>query len=191
MDTIKLKLNRANSLLAKLRYYVHSKLLKTIYSAIFESHLRYGCQLWGQAQTQAINNIEKIQNKALRIINFKGPWESIAPLYKESKIFKLKDIVLLNNLQFVYDQINKNLPKSFHTLFTLKTEQHRHNTRGNSLNVPPVKTTTYGSNSVTSCAIRDWNKVQNQLNPEPTLPDLSGHKFLKTIKIFIADRVDL
>ena len=39
MDTIKLKLNRANSLLAKIRYDVDSKVLKTIYSALFESHL--------------------------------------------------------------------------------------------------------------------------------------------------------
>ena len=39
MDTIQLKLNRANGLLAKIRYHVDSKLLKTIYSAIFEFHL--------------------------------------------------------------------------------------------------------------------------------------------------------
>ena len=64
-----------------------------------------------------MNNIEKIQNKALQIINLKGPGESSAPLYKESNIFKLRDFVLLNNLQFAYDQINKNLPKLFHTFF--------------------------------------------------------------------------
>ena len=51
MDTTKLKLNIENSLLAKIRYHVDLKLLKTIYSAIIESYLRYGCQLWGQAQT--------------------------------------------------------------------------------------------------------------------------------------------
>ena len=73
MDAIELKLNIENSLSAKIRYHVDSKLLKTIYSAIFKSHLRYGCQLWGQAQTQVIKNIEKIQNKALQIINFKCP----------------------------------------------------------------------------------------------------------------------
>ena len=146
MHTIKLKLDRANSLLAKIRYYVDSKVLNTIYSAIFESHLLYDWQLWGQTQTQVMDSIIKIQNKALWIINFKGPSKSSAPLYKESKIFKLRDIVLLNKLKFVNDQINKNLPKSFHTFFTLKTKQHRHHMTGNSLNVPPVKTTTYGSN---------------------------------------------
>ena len=90
MHTIKLKLNRANGLLAKIRYHVDSRLLKTTYSATFESHLRYGCQLWRLTQTQDMN-------KALRKINFKGSWESSAPLYKESRIFKLKNIVLHNN----------------------------------------------------------------------------------------------
>ena len=83
------------------------------------------------------------------------------------------------------------MPKLFHTHFTLKVEQHQRNTSGNSLNVPPVKTTTYRSNSVTCFAIRDWEKLQNKLNAESALPGLSGHKFLKTIKKVIADRVDL
>ena len=59
------------------------------------------------------------------------------------------------------------------------------------MKAPPMKTTTYGSNSVTCGAIRDWNKLQNRLNPELALPNLSGHKFLKAIKKVIAGRVDL
>ena len=75
MDTVKLKLHPTNGLLAKLRHYVNPILLRTIYYAMFESHLWYGCQLWGQTQTQVLQIIEKIQNKALRITNFKNPWE--------------------------------------------------------------------------------------------------------------------
>ena len=69
----------------------------------------------------------------------------------------------------MYDQINENLAKSFHTFFSLRKEQHRHNTKKNSQNVPPVKTATYGSNSVKCCAIRNWNKLQNKLNLKLTL----------------------
>ena len=47
MDTVKLKLIRANGSLAKLRHYVNPALLRTIYFAIFEPHLWYGCQLYG------------------------------------------------------------------------------------------------------------------------------------------------
>ena len=39
MHSIKLTLNIANTLLIKIRQDVDSKLLKTMYSAIFESHL--------------------------------------------------------------------------------------------------------------------------------------------------------
>ena len=188
MDTVKLKLNRANGLLAKLRHYVNPALLRTIYYAIFEPHLRYGCQLWGQAQTQVLQNIEKIQNKALRILNFKNPWDPIEQIYKESKIFKLKDIVTISNLKFVYDQMNKLLPRVSEKFFINKTRQHLYNTRGNSLDVPQVKTTTYGSNSFTLHAIRTWNFFQNKLSTTTSLPNLTPTKFLKVIKTYISEK---
>ena len=67
-------------------------------------------------------------------------------------MFKLNDIVILTNSQKL--TIKKNLVKLFRTVFTLKSEQHQHSTRRNYLNVPLVKIT-YGSHSVTLCAIRD------------------------------------
>lgn len=39
------------------------------------------------------------------------------------------------------------------------------------MNVLPVKTTIYGSNSVTPCAVRDWKNLQNKIDPME-LPDL-------------------
>ena len=127
---------------------------------IFDTVASYG----GRSKPKSWITLKKIQNKALQLINFKGPWESSAPLYKESKIFKLKGIVLLNNLQFVYHQINKNLPKSFHTFFTLQMEKHQYNTRRNSLNVPPVKITTYGSNSIVQSEMWTSYKINLTLN---------------------------
>ena len=108
--------------ISQLRHYVNPTLLRTIYYAIFEPHLRYGCQLWGQTQTHVLQNIEKTQNKYLRILNFKNPWELIEQIYKESKIFKLKDIVTINNSKFAYDQMNKILPRVFENLLLIKPE---------------------------------------------------------------------
>ena len=45
VDTVKLKRNRENGLLATLRHYIIPILLRTIYYAIFTSHLRYRFQL--------------------------------------------------------------------------------------------------------------------------------------------------
>ena len=138
--------------------------------------------IMGQTQTQVLQNIEKVQNKALRILNFKNPWDQTEQIYKESKMFKLKDIVTISNLKFVYDQMNKLLPRVFEKNFINKTRQHLYNTRGNSLDVPQVKTTTYGSNSFTLHAIRTWNFFQNKLSITTLLPNLTPTKLLKLLK---------
>ena len=78
MNILKQKLNRANGILARLRYYVTADVLKTIFYAFFDSHMRYACQISGQIQSKTFDMIQLAQNKALRIISFKqfmGPSE--------------------------------------------------------------------------------------------------------------------
>ena len=65
LKMLKQKLSRANGLLAKVRYYLSPKLLRTLYFSIFESHLRYGCQIWGQHSNHNLNDIANLQRKAI------------------------------------------------------------------------------------------------------------------------------
>ena len=48
VNTIAVKLNRANELLLKIWNYVYTKTLRNIYFAIFDSHLSYSCTAWAQ-----------------------------------------------------------------------------------------------------------------------------------------------
>ena len=61
-----------------------------------------GCQIWEQKQSPTVETTEQTKNNALQILNFKGPPEESDYLYKESKINKLKNIIIAN-CQFVYD----------------------------------------------------------------------------------------
>ena len=72
--------------------------------------------------------------------------------------------------------MNKLLPRVFEKKFISKT-RHFYNTRGNSLDVPQVKTTTYDSNSFTLYAIHTWNFYQNKLSTTTSLPNLTSTKF--------------
>ena len=58
-------LNRANGLLAKVRYYLSPKLFRTLYFSIFETHLRYGCEIWGQHTNHNLNDISNLQHKTI------------------------------------------------------------------------------------------------------------------------------
>ena len=65
MAQLKQNLKRANGLLAKLRYQVSSSLLKTIYFALFDSHLCYVAQIWSQGSNNVVDMVERTQNKAI------------------------------------------------------------------------------------------------------------------------------
>ena len=58
------KLNRANALLFNIRNYVNFNTLKSIYFAIFDSHINYANLIWGQ-------NV----NSGFRIVIKKKPLE--------------------------------------------------------------------------------------------------------------------
>ena len=84
--------------------------------------------------------------------------------------------------------MNKILPRVFENVFINKTRKHLYNTRGNSLDVPQVKTTTYSSNLFTLHAIRKWDFFQNKLSTTTALPNLAPTKFLKVIIIYISEK---
>ena len=56
------KLNRANALLFKIRNFVNITILKTIYFAIFDSHINYANLVWTQS-ANAMSRILKLQKR--------------------------------------------------------------------------------------------------------------------------------
>ena len=84
--------------------------------------------------------------------------------------------------------MNKILLRVLEHFFINKTRQYLYNTRRNSLDVPQVKTTTYGSNSLTLHVIRTWNFFPNKLSTTTSLTNLTPTKFLKVIKTYISEK---
>ena len=76
------KLNRAIGILSKIRHYVPKFLLKTIYYSLFNFHLIYACQVWGQNK-KYLEKWSTLQNKAVRIINLKLHNHSVDELYNK------------------------------------------------------------------------------------------------------------
>ena len=110
--------------------------------------------------------------------------KDLTTLHNESKINKLKDIIC----HFLYDQLKNNLPETFSNFFTLNTQLHQHNTRKNRFNVPNANMTSYGSNSITLKAIKQWNKVQKFINIDIYhlySSEITYSKFLKSVLKYI------
>ena len=78
---IAIKLNRANALLSIIRNYVNKHSLRTIYFAIFDSHINYVNLIRNQ-------KIVILQKKALRIMNFQSRDSHASPLFRSNHILK-------------------------------------------------------------------------------------------------------
>ena len=120
------KLRRANGMLAKSRHYTSPEQIKSIYHAIFASHMMYGCQIWGHSPTNTyINKIQILQNNALRLITFAPDFrDHISPVYRQLNLLKLKDIIVMKNLLFIHDYFNNKLPQSFRDYYILDKDKH-------------------------------------------------------------------
>ena len=89
-NDITLKLIRANAMPYKVRDFVGAGISKSIYYALFESHIHYACIISGE-NVCTINRLFILQKKALRLIHFKERNAHTAPLFFKSKIVKFPD----------------------------------------------------------------------------------------------------
>ena len=160
------KLNRAAGLLSKIRHYFPKFLLRTIYFSIFNSHLIYTCQIWGQKES-TIKKLSEIQDKAIRIISFKDKNYPTNELYCNKKILKIADYIELLNCLFVKSiRLNNHLP-IFENLFKKASAAHSYSTghaTKNAVLLPQPQTDHYGKCPMTYQAASTWNNLQNKVD---------------------------
>ena len=189
IDVLSSKLNRAAGMLAKIRHFVSTESLRNIYFSIFSSLMTYASQIWGQFSNRHIIRIQKIQNRALRIINFADFDAPSSPLYYKSNIMKLSDHVRLQNFLHVHRDLKENsLPLTLRNTFKLISDLSEYPcTRMTStckLTLPKVRTVNYGINSITYRSVCDWNSLTN-IDPNIKFHQLSRFVCKKHIQNYI------
>ena len=117
VNSIAVKLDRANTLLLKITNYVNMKTLRNIYFAIFDSHLSYSC-IAGAQNINTIRRLIIIQKKALRIMNFKDKLFHSSQLFSSNNISKSGDKITLEKVLFVSKSIKRQVSYIFDDWFT-------------------------------------------------------------------------
>ena len=163
-------------MLSKLRHYLDHKTLLSVYYAIFESHINYFIQTLGHVKVTSLHKIEKLQNKALRIIHFKGPRESAKPLYVNSRILPIRYIMKEKNCLFGYDFFKARIPNYFSTFLSPIGENAIHMTRNKQLSITMTKTVTYGTHNIANLITKDWNEIHPHL---PSLDQITNKSTFK------------
>ena len=141
--------------------YVSPKILRSIYFAIFHSHLSYYCLVWAQ-NFRSIKQILILQKKAVRIINSQPRNSHTSPLFKQTFILKFQDKICLENILFVSKSLNNLSPSIFSTWFSFPSDQCNYetssSTQGN-LMKHFYQTDRYGKYTITVSAVEQNPKT--------------------------------
>ena len=119
IESICMKLARANDILSKLCYVVPKDISISVYYSLFFTHLIYSCLVRSYSRKSNIDCLIKLQKRCIRIINFSDFDSHTDPQYSELNLLKVNDISGLNKLLFMFDFIKENIPEDLKRLFIL------------------------------------------------------------------------
>ena len=187
LNNLAVKLARSTGMLAKLRYYLDYSTMISVYHALFNSHLTYCLPSLGFSLQNSFEQIERLQNKALKIIHFKGIRDSPRPLYAQSKILPVRKQLILRNCLFALDHLNNKLPEYFTDFLRLSGTNHNHGTRNSNshLEVRRTNTIRYGSFNIANIIAKDWNSYHQKITPNfETISKATFKRHLHSFLIF-------
>ena len=121
-----LKPSKYTGILNKLKRYLPSYILRTLYFTLIHSHLNYTILTWGYK----CNRLNKLQKRLIRVVTCSKYNAHTDPLLKNTQILKLQDLLDLNALKVYYRYLHGNLPSFFYS-FSIVTRgaHHSHDTR--------------------------------------------------------------
>mgnify|MGYP000297251403 CR=1 FL=1 len=126
IDKIASKLSQTTGVMNRIKEFLPTHILQTIYNSLVLPHLNYGILLWGHKSIR----ISQLQKRSVRIVSHSKFIAHTDPIFKNLKLLKLKDIYLLQQLKFYFNFVNNRLPDYFNQ-FQIRTasEIHTYNTR--------------------------------------------------------------
>ena len=164
IEDLSKKLSRANGILSKLRYNAPLDICLQVYYAIFYSYLNIGCNVWSFTSEKNIDDIQKLQNKCIRIMTFAPFRSNTDQSFIDLGLLKVREVIKTNQLKVVYDYYDQKLPTDLMSMFILSQDVHITNQVLNSalnklIHIPAFDTVTYGRNSIRYHCAKLWNDM--------------------------------
>ena len=83
-----------------------TNLLKMLYLGLVKCHFRYCCSVWGTCGVTSRNNLDKLQNRAIRIITNSGYDVSVWPLLRQLQFPSTSDMIMQESANILYKAFN-------------------------------------------------------------------------------------
>ena len=159
-----LKLSRIVALLHRVKDFVPTTVLRTLYSAHILPHLQYCSPIWCSTYPTHLLPLFRLQKKIIRIITNSNYFEHTQPLFRTSNILKIYDIHRVQVAIYMF--------KLLHTTNNTLLPQHQYPTRTHNNPLIPIHTLTIFQHSLSYLGPKTWNAVPDHIKTLPSLNSL-------------------
>ena len=119
------KMSKAIGAINRIKFYVNKSILNLMYSSLCLPHLVYCNIIWSTNYPTTIKPIEKIMNKAMRVITISNADKPSENLYKITNNLNYDNLSTYFKAIFVYKYFHGLLPDNFNNYFVRqKTSRH-------------------------------------------------------------------
>jgi hypothetical protein len=131
VDSLCLRLRQLTSIFYKVRKKVPNKLLINLYFAFVHSKIQYAIEVYGNTVASVLHPLTVLNNRILRILQFKPFRTHTADLYKTYSTLPVEFLheFKLLILMYKYFHLPHLIPASYIGYFKLNLSVHSHNTR--------------------------------------------------------------
>ena len=125
--------------MSKLSYYLPNETLITLFYALIHSHILYGLPVRASTFDTYLNNLKKLQNRAIRIITKSKIKDRITSQHAHLGILKPNDLYNFEIAKFMYQFVHDMLSLQFNHYFTYAHDRHSHITRNSTFKALTIK----------------------------------------------------
>ena len=123
------------------KQYLPLSILQTMYRSMVEPYFRFCCPVWGVCGATALNKLQKLQNRAARIVTNSPYRMSAPPIIRQLGWQTVKELIETETVKMVYRSVNHEVPEYLTGLFQRLSETCARQLRNTStdLYVPLLK----------------------------------------------------
>ena len=146
------------------RKFLPRETLRMLYLGLVEPHFRYCCSVWGSCSTVLRQKIEKLQNRAVKIITFNLYNAQTSPLLKHLKLPSIQDMIQQETVGMVYKPINNHPQEYLSVLLNRVSAMTGRTIRNANINLRlPRLNTTLAHNCFAHRGALLWNSLQTEI----------------------------
>ena len=154
--------------------------IQSMYKSLVEPYLRYCCPVWGICGSTAINELQKLQNRAARIVTNSRYDASAKPIIKKLGWHTVSEMIQMETLSMVYKSINDLAPTYLTEMFSRLSDSSKRELRITRSDLEiPMRKSANGQKCFLYKGATMWNRLSQESKLSPTL---------KTFKKSIANR---